>query len=155
MIVPRSAAIRWVLPTTGITMRTLTTLAANALDADACEHIFLAKARPQTDPLIVHIEAIADLAKLAVVNPAALVLAIAACSGGPPPRPVNQPMLEGADWRLVALPGPAEAYITWPGCVRARRTKSRTSFTGSVGSTAITNGTRTTCDTAVKSFSES
>lgn len=50
-------------------------LAANALDADACEHIFLAKARPQTDPLIVHIEAIADLAKLAVVNPAALVLA--------------------------------------------------------------------------------
>lgn len=50
-------------------------LAANALDADACEHIFFAKARPQTDPLIVHIEAIADLAKLAVVNPAALVLA--------------------------------------------------------------------------------
>jgi L-threonylcarbamoyladenylate synthase len=50
-------------------------LAANALDAAACEKIFLAKARPQTDPLIVHIEAIADLAKLAVVNPAALVLA--------------------------------------------------------------------------------
>jgi len=50
-------------------------LAANALDADACEHIFLSKGRPQTDPLIVHIEAIADLAKLAVVNPAALVLA--------------------------------------------------------------------------------
>ncbi len=50
-------------------------LAANALDPAACEHIFLAKARPQTDPLIVHIEAIADLAQLAVVNPAALVLA--------------------------------------------------------------------------------
>lgn len=31
MIVPRSAAIRWLLPTTGITMRTLTTLAAIAI----------------------------------------------------------------------------------------------------------------------------
>ena len=50
-------------------------LAANALDPAACEQIFRAKARPQTDPLIVHIEAISDLAKLAVVNPAALVLA--------------------------------------------------------------------------------
>ena len=37
------------------------------------------------------------------------MFAIAACSGGPQPRPVNQPVLEGADWRLVALPSPAEA----------------------------------------------
>jgi L-threonylcarbamoyladenylate synthase len=50
-------------------------LAANALDASACEKIFLAKARPQTDPLIVHIDTLADLAKLAVVNEAALLLA--------------------------------------------------------------------------------
>ncbi len=50
-------------------------LAANALDAAACEKIFRAKARPQTDPLIVHIATLAALAKLAVVNSAALVLA--------------------------------------------------------------------------------
>lgn len=50
-------------------------LAANALDAAACEKIFVAKARPQTDPLIVHIDALTDLPKLAVVNEAALLLA--------------------------------------------------------------------------------
>ncbi len=50
-------------------------LAANALDAKACAEIFRAKGRPQTDPLIVHVEAVADLEKLAVVNEAALVLA--------------------------------------------------------------------------------
>jgi len=50
-------------------------LAANALDAAACEKIFTAKARPQTDPLIVHVATLSDLAKLAVVNSAALVLA--------------------------------------------------------------------------------
>ncbi len=43
------------------------------------------------------------------ILPAALVLALAACSGGPQPRPVNQPVLTGADWRLVAMPGPADA----------------------------------------------
>lgn len=50
-------------------------LAANALDAKACAGIFRAKGRPQTDPLIVHIESVADLDRLAVVNGAALVLA--------------------------------------------------------------------------------
>ena len=55
----------------------------------------------------------------------------------------------------MALPGPAEAYSTWPGRSRIKRTKSGRSFTGKVGSTVITCGTRTTCDTAVKSFSES
>ncbi len=50
-------------------------LAANALDPAACEKIFVAKARPQTDPLIVHIDALADLARLAHVNAPALLLA--------------------------------------------------------------------------------
>jgi L-threonylcarbamoyladenylate synthase len=50
-------------------------LAANALDAAACEKIFIAKARPQTDPLIVHVAAVSELGKLAVINSAALVLA--------------------------------------------------------------------------------
>jgi L-threonylcarbamoyladenylate synthase len=50
-------------------------LAANALDAAACAEIFRAKGRPQTDPLIVHIEALADLEKLALVNAAAFTLA--------------------------------------------------------------------------------
>lgn len=50
-------------------------LAANALDPVACEKIFIAKARPQTDPLIVHIDALADLSRLSYVNTPALVLA--------------------------------------------------------------------------------
>jgi L-threonylcarbamoyladenylate synthase len=50
-------------------------LAANALDPVACEKIFIAKARPQTDPLIVHIDSLADLSRLAYVNTPALMLA--------------------------------------------------------------------------------
>ncbi|MEY2881157.1 MAG: hypothetical protein RLZZ15_3537 [Verrucomicrobiota bacterium] len=50
-------------------------LAANALDAAACEEIFRAKGRPSTDPLIVHIATLADFSALAHVNPAALTLA--------------------------------------------------------------------------------
>lgn len=50
-------------------------LAANALDARACRRIFEAKGRPSTDPLIVHIHALKQLAEVAVPNPAALVLA--------------------------------------------------------------------------------
>jgi L-threonylcarbamoyladenylate synthase len=50
-------------------------LAANALDAAACAKIFTAKARPATDPLIVHIRALAEWDTLAHVNPAALRLA--------------------------------------------------------------------------------
>lgn len=50
-------------------------LAANALDARACRRIFAAKGRPRTDPLIVHIHSLRQLAEVAVPNPAALRLA--------------------------------------------------------------------------------
>lgn len=50
-------------------------LAANALDAKACRKIFAAKGRPSTDPLIVHIHSLAQLAEIAVPNAAALKLA--------------------------------------------------------------------------------
>jgi L-threonylcarbamoyladenylate synthase len=50
-------------------------LAANALDARACRRIFAAKGRPSTDPLIVHIHSIAQLAEIAQPNAAALRLA--------------------------------------------------------------------------------
>ncbi len=50
-------------------------LAANALDARACEKIFLAKGRPTHDPLIVHIHAFAELDGLAETNAAAHRLA--------------------------------------------------------------------------------
>jgi L-threonylcarbamoyladenylate synthase len=50
-------------------------LAANALDARACRRIFRAKGRPATDPLIVHIHSLAQLASVATPNAAALLLA--------------------------------------------------------------------------------
>jgi len=50
-------------------------LAANALDARACEKIFRAKGRPAHDPLIVHIHTLAQLAALAEANDAARRLA--------------------------------------------------------------------------------
>lgn len=50
-------------------------LAANALDAKACQRIFAAKGRPASDPLIVHIHSLAQLAQVAVPNEAALKLA--------------------------------------------------------------------------------
>jgi len=50
-------------------------LAANAFDATACEKIFAAKARPKTDPLIVHICELAQLAALAHTGPIAQKLA--------------------------------------------------------------------------------
>ncbi len=50
-------------------------LAANALDARACRRIFVAKGRPATDPLIVHIHSLAQLSEVAVPNAAALRLA--------------------------------------------------------------------------------
>ncbi len=43
-------------------------LAANALDARACRRIFKAKGRPQTDPLIVHVHARAELEAICVLN---------------------------------------------------------------------------------------
>ena len=50
-------------------------LAANAFDPKACRKIFTAKGRPATDPLIIHILALRDLALVAEANPAALKLA--------------------------------------------------------------------------------
>jgi len=50
-------------------------LAADAFDPVACGKIFSAKGRPATDPLIVHIHATGDLAKVAKPNAAALLLA--------------------------------------------------------------------------------
>lgn len=45
-------------------------LGANALDADAIEKIFVAKGRPKTDPLIVHVSTVAEAFRLAVLNDA-------------------------------------------------------------------------------------
>ncbi len=44
-------------------------LGANALDAEAVRRIFIAKARPATDPLIVHIADLADLDRLITARP--------------------------------------------------------------------------------------
>jgi L-threonylcarbamoyladenylate synthase len=52
-------------------------LAGSALDEGACREIFRAKGRPTTDPLIVHLHALAQLASIAEPNTAALKLASA------------------------------------------------------------------------------
>jgi L-threonylcarbamoyladenylate synthase len=59
----------------GVPTETVYGLAANAFDARACRRIFRAKGRPAADPLIVHILALHDLARVAVPNEAALRLA--------------------------------------------------------------------------------
>jgi L-threonylcarbamoyladenylate synthase len=50
-------------------------LAADATSGRACRRIFKAKGRPSTDPLIVHIATLGDLARICVPNAAALKLA--------------------------------------------------------------------------------
>lgn len=50
-------------------------LAGNALDAKACRRIFKAKGRPSSDPLIVHIHSLEQLAQVAVVSEAVTKLA--------------------------------------------------------------------------------
>ncbi len=50
-------------------------LAADAFSARACRRIFAAKRRPASDPLIVHIGSVDDLALVAEPNPAAFRLA--------------------------------------------------------------------------------
>ncbi len=50
-------------------------LAADALNARACQQIFAVKGRPVHDPLIVHIHSLRQLEQLAEVNDAALKLA--------------------------------------------------------------------------------
>jgi L-threonylcarbamoyladenylate synthase len=59
----------------GVPTETVYGLAADALNASACRKIFTAKSRPSTDPLIVHIHSLDDLAQIAVANAAALKLA--------------------------------------------------------------------------------
>ncbi len=61
----------------GVPSETVYGLAADALSADACARIFEAKGRPTTDPLIVHLAAARDIARVALVNDAALALASA------------------------------------------------------------------------------
>jgi L-threonylcarbamoyladenylate synthase len=50
-------------------------LAANALNTDACRAIFKAKGRPACDPLIVHIDSLAQADQVAVLNEAARKIA--------------------------------------------------------------------------------
>lgn len=66
----------------GVPSETVYGLAADALNAEACAGIFRAKARPPTDPLIVHLARSADLGKVAETNEAAEALA-RACWPGP------------------------------------------------------------------------
>lgn len=50
-------------------------LAADALDARACRKIFVAKGRPASDPLIVHLHSAGELDRVAITNAAAMRLA--------------------------------------------------------------------------------
>lgn len=59
----------------GVPTETVYGLAADATSAAACRRIFSAKGRPPSDPLIVHIASLGDLARVARPNPAALRLA--------------------------------------------------------------------------------
>ena len=59
----------------GVPTETVYGLAADALNPTACRKIFEAKGRPVSDPLIVHLHSLHDLAKVAVANSAALKLA--------------------------------------------------------------------------------
>ncbi len=59
----------------GVPTETVYGLAGDALDARACRKIFTAKGRPVSDPLIVHLHSLRELASVAVANPAALTLA--------------------------------------------------------------------------------
>lgn len=60
----------------GIPTETVYGLAANALDADAVKNIFIAKGRPQDNPLIVHISSI-DMLNSLTVNPPKLAFDLA------------------------------------------------------------------------------
>lgn len=89
-------------------------LAANAFDAAACAKIFRAKGRPTTDPLIVHIHALSQLAELCFPNAAALALAEAFWPGPLtlilPKRP-NVPELVTAGRSSVAVRMPRHRLL--------------------------------------------
>ena len=55
----------------GVPTETVYGLAADAFNASACRKVFAAKGRPVSDPLIVHLHSLRDLAQVAVANPAA------------------------------------------------------------------------------------
>jgi L-threonylcarbamoyladenylate synthase len=59
----------------GVPSETVYGLAADAFSASACRKIFAAKGRPSTDPLIVHLASVRELARVAQPNAAALRLA--------------------------------------------------------------------------------
>jgi L-threonylcarbamoyladenylate synthase len=59
----------------GVPTETVYGLAADAFNASACRKIFVAKGRPVSDPLIVHLHSLRDLAQVAIANPAAITLA--------------------------------------------------------------------------------
>lgn len=59
----------------GVPTETVYGLAADAFNASACRKIFVAKGRPVSDPLIVHLHSLHDLANVAIANPAAITLA--------------------------------------------------------------------------------
>ncbi len=63
--------------TVGVPTETVYGLAANALDATACQAIFRAKKRPSTDPLIVHLADAKDLTAVGVSNELVAKLAAA------------------------------------------------------------------------------
>lgn len=85
-------------------------LGANALDAAAVERIFVAKERPATDPLIVHLESVADLARVVAAPPPSVERLAAACWPGPltlilPRAPGVPPAVSaGRDTVAVRLP---------------------------------------------------
>ncbi len=94
----------------GVPTETVYGLAADALNARACRKIFVAKGRPASDPLIVHIAELADLAKIAVPNQPALTLAKAFWPGPLTlvlPRTGIVPALVSAGLPSVAVRMPA------------------------------------------------
>jgi L-threonylcarbamoyladenylate synthase len=59
----------------GVPSETVYGLAADAFNPNACRKIFAAKGRPQTDPLIVHIDHIKSLSRVCIPNKNAFALA--------------------------------------------------------------------------------
>lgn len=85
-------------------------LAANALDAKACRRIFVAKGRPTTDPLIVHLHSAAQLFEVCEPNDAAWRLAQAFWPGPLTlvlPKRAIVPALVTAEQPSVAVRMPA------------------------------------------------
>lgn len=95
-----------VLPT-----ETVYGLGAHALDADAVAAIFVAKGRPRTDPLIVHLASAADLPRVAAGVPASAAALAARFWPGPltllVPKHADVPAIVTAGRDTVAVRVPA------------------------------------------------